>query len=116
MAARYQPYGGSVNPQDTTRRPRRGRRRTAAGVVAMLSILALLLAACSSSKKSTAGTAGTSAAGGSSSSDAGLAAAQALVAKYSQQPTQIPASTPIGKPIPKGKTVVFVSCGTPNCS
>jgi len=84
----------------------------------MLTAMALVLAACSSSKSKTTGTTGTSGAAGTSaaSTDSGLAAAQALVAKYSQQPTQIPASTPIGKPIPKGKTVVFVSCGTPNCS
>ncbi len=105
-----------MNPQDTARRARSGRRRTAASAIAMLAATALLLSACSSSKS---GATGTTSAGGSTSSgssDAGMAAAQALVDKYSQQPTTIPASTPIGKPIPKGKTVVFVSCGTPNCS
>jgi ribose transport system substrate-binding protein len=80
------------------------------------------LAACSSSKTSKSATDGGGGGGGggggttSSASSPGVAAAQALVAQYSQQPTKIPASEPIGKPIPKGKTVVFVSCGTPNCS
>jgi ABC-type sugar transport system substrate-binding protein len=100
-----------VNPQDTARRPKRGRRRTATGAIAILTAVALLLAACSSSKKT-----GTGTSAGDSSNTAGMAAATALVTKYSQQPTQIPASTPIGKPVPKGKTLVFVSCGTPNCS
>ena len=110
------PHGGSVNPQDTTRRPPRCGRRAAAGAIAMLSVVVLALAACSSSNSgsNSTGTSGGSTIG--ASTDAGLAAAQKLVDTYSQQPTKIPASVPIGKPIPKGKTVVFVSCGTPNCS
>ncbi len=102
-----------MNPQDTTRRTRRGRRRTAAGAIAILVAGALLLAGCSSSSGGSTGNGGGTNGAGDS---AGLAAEQALVDKYSQQPTEIPASEPIGKPVPKGKTVVFVSCGTPNCS
>ncbi len=82
----------------------------------MLTAAALVLAGCSSSKSGASDNSSTGGSTGSGSSDSGLAAAQALVDKYSQQPTQIPASAPVGKPIPKGKTVVFVSCGTPNCS
>jgi ABC-type sugar transport system substrate-binding protein len=89
----------------------------------MLTATALTLAGCSSSSKTSSDSAAktggsSSSAGGASSAsgNSGLVAAQALVDKYSKQPTQVPASTPVGKPIPQGKTVVFVSCGTPNCS
>jgi ABC-type sugar transport system substrate-binding protein len=86
-------------------------------MLAMLSATALLVSSCSSSKSGSTSTNTSGSTGSTSASaDSGLAAAQALVDKYSQQPKTIPATTPIGKPIPKGKTIVFVSCGTPNCA
>jgi ABC-type sugar transport system substrate-binding protein len=109
-------------------RPKRGRQRyVLLGVV--VAIFALVLSACSSSKSST--TASSPAAGASSSSapaasgapasgsggaTTGLAAAQAMVAKYSVRPTTIPVPTPVGATVPKGKTVYFISCGTPECT
>jgi ABC-type sugar transport system substrate-binding protein len=109
-----------VHSHNVTSRPAAKRRRRALlGAIAALSAV-VLVAACGSSggsgSSSGAGASSSSGAGASSSSQAGLAAAEALVSKYSQQPTTIPAHGVIGKPIPKGKTVVFVSCGTPNCS
>lgn len=80
------------------------------GAVAVALVLALLASACG-------GSGGGNTSGANAGTDsAGTAAAKALVDKYSKQPTTIPANQPIGKPIPKGKTVVFVSCGTPNCA
>jgi ABC-type sugar transport system substrate-binding protein len=108
-------------------RSQRGRKRYVLfGVV--VAILALILSACSSSKSST--TASSPAAGASSSAPAasgapatgsggastGVAAAQAMVAKYSVRPTTIPVTTPVGATVPKGKTVYFISCGTPECA
>lgn len=39
-----------------------------------------------------------------------------MVEKYSVRPTTIPVTAPVGKPVPKGKTVYFISCGTPECA
>jgi ribose transport system substrate-binding protein len=111
-----------THSDNTSRSAWRGRRMIAAAAAALA--LATSLAACSSS-----GSGGTSTppvsnppasngGGGTSAAttDAGLAVAQAMVAKFSKQPTSIPIKTPIGKPIPKGKLIEFVSCGTPNCA
>ena len=46
----------------------------------------------------------------------GIAKAQALYNGYLKRPTQIPNSTPIDKPIPKGKKITFIACGTPSCN
>ncbi len=87
--------------------PKSARGRRLVAVVAAVGLAALSLAACSSSKSTkTSGTA----------DSAGLTAAKALVAQYEKQPTAIPITTPIGKPIPSGKTIQFIGCGTPNCA
>jgi ribose transport system substrate-binding protein len=39
-----------------------------------------------------------------------------MVAQYSVRPTTIPVTTPVGATVPKGKTVYFISCGTPECA
>jgi ribose transport system substrate-binding protein len=97
-------------------------------VGALVAAVALVLSGCSSSgsgststgapqtsaASSSAGSSGSSASGGSGGSEA--AAAQAFVAKYSQRPTKIPITTKVGKPVPKGKTIYFISCGTPECA
>jgi ABC-type sugar transport system substrate-binding protein len=91
-------------------------------VGALVVSAALALSACSSSGSSTktsgaatggaTGSASASAGGGNS----GIAAAKAFVAKYSKRPTTIPVTEKVGAPVPKGKTVFFISCGTPECS
>lgn len=106
-------------------RPLQGRRtgRRLYYLVGTL-LVALSLAACSSSSKSSTGTtsnttvaagsATTAASSGSGSS--ALQQAEALVAKYSVQPTQITDTAKITKPIPKGKTIYFIPCGpNPEC-
>jgi ribose transport system substrate-binding protein len=72
----------------------------------------LLVAACSSTSASSSGS------GKLSSADqAGLAKAKADIAKAETRPTQITTTGKIGKPIPKGKTVDFITCGaTPECT
>ena len=69
----------------------------------------------SSSSSSASGSSSTSAASGSSA-NSGVAAAQAVATKYEQTPTQISITTPIGKPVPKGKMIDFVDCGIPTCA
>jgi ribose transport system substrate-binding protein len=77
----------------------------------MMAVALIALAACGSSSSSDDG--------GSSSGSvdkAGLKKATDAVAEFSKRPTQIPNSDPISKPIPKGKDIVFLSCGTSTCN
>jgi ABC-type sugar transport system substrate-binding protein len=46
---------------------------------------------------------------------AGLAKAKALVAQASVRPTDVGLAGPVGKAIPTGKKVVFISCGVQAC-
>src|SRR5690242_7543637 len=55
---------------------------------------------------------GSAAAGGGG---AGVAQALALAQKSTTRPTNIGLTTPIGKPVPTGKKVVFISCGVAAC-
>ncbi|MFR9804104.1 sugar ABC transporter substrate-binding protein [Pseudonocardia sp. RS010] len=60
--------------------------------------------------------------GGGTSSDAPVAAssansvtpdaAKADLAEYTKRPTTIPLTTPVSKPIPTGKKIAYISCGT----
>jgi ABC-type sugar transport system substrate-binding protein len=62
---------------------------------------------------------GSSSGGGSTDSGsnaAGLAQAQAVVKQASARPSAIPVTEPIGKPVPAGKKVVFISCGVEACA
>jgi ABC-type sugar transport system substrate-binding protein len=56
---------------------------------------------------------GGSAAGGGGG--AGVAEALALAQKAATRPTSIGLTKPIGKPVPTGKKVVFISCGVQAC-
>lgn len=88
----------------------------------LLAVMAtLVLAACSSSSSSSSGTASSgssssSSSGLSSADQAGLAKAEALVASQSQRPTTITDTTKVTKPIPKGLTIDFIPCGSPECT
>jgi ABC-type sugar transport system substrate-binding protein len=52
---------------------------------------------------------------GNGAGTAGVAEAQALVSKGSARPTSVGLTKPVGKAIPKGKKVVFISCGAQAC-
>ncbi len=91
----------------------------------LLAVVATLsLAACSSSNSSGSSSSGTASSGSSSSSSsglsssdqAGLAKAEALVASQTQRPTTITDTTKVTKPIPKGLTIDFIPCGSPECT
>jgi ribose transport system substrate-binding protein len=84
----------------------------------------LVAAACggdnkSSSSATTAAAGTTAAVSGSAttaaSGSSGLAQAQALVAQYTDRPTKLDLTTPVGKPIPTGKTIYQVTCGAEAC-
>jgi ABC-type sugar transport system substrate-binding protein len=95
-----------------------------------LMVLAAIIAGCgsssSSSSSTTASTAATTSAATTSTAPtitsasqlpaSGLARAEAGVALYTQHPTQIPVTTPVGKPIPTGKTIDVLNCGIPYCN
>jgi ABC-type sugar transport system substrate-binding protein len=98
----------------TTRRPRWPARR----LVALFAVAAtvLLAAACDSSSSGSSGS-GSDKSKLTSADQAGLAKAQADLAKAEARPTQITSTGKITKPIPKGKTVYFITCGsTPECT
>jgi ABC-type sugar transport system substrate-binding protein len=97
-------------------RSRRPVRRIIASLAVALAVL--LIAACSSSGGSASGTTGSGGGSKLSAADtAGLAKAEAVLAKYGLQPTQITSTGKITKPIPKGLTVDFITCGaTPECT
>lgn len=83
------------------------RGRNKGGALAILLAAVLVTAsACGSSDDSSS----------SSVDTAGLKAAEATVAKASERPTTIPVTEPVGKPIPTGKKITFVSCGVEACA
>jgi ribose transport system substrate-binding protein len=60
--------------------------------------------------------------GGSSSSSAGkdtnpaMAAVEKSVQAHEKPPSTIGPTQPVGKPIPKGKKLIFINCGAPACA
>lgn len=100
----------------------------AAAVLCMIG-LALVIAGCgggSSSSSSSSGGSTESSEGstggstsesseGSSSSESAFPKAAEANAEYEERPTTIGIETPVGKPIPKGKTIDFIQCGVPAC-
>ena len=79
------------------------------GVAAVGAALAVGVAACGSSDKNS----GSGSSNGASSST--LSQAQAVLAQGARRPSEITVSTPINKPIPTGKKIAFISCGTSQC-
>jgi ABC-type sugar transport system substrate-binding protein len=83
--------------------------RRLAGLSAVGGAVALVAAGCGSSSSSSSSG---SAAG---SSSAGVTQAQQIVTQAQQRPSAITVTTPIGKPVPTGKKLVFISCGASQC-
>ncbi|MFZ0380004.1 MAG: substrate-binding domain-containing protein [Solirubrobacteraceae bacterium] len=94
--------------------PAWSRIRRAAVLAVMAAVLAAAVAACGSTSSSSSKTASTAAAT-SSASSAGVTQAAQIVAQASQRPTAITVTTPVGKAIPSGKKIVFISCGAAEC-
>jgi ribose transport system substrate-binding protein len=100
----------------------------AAAVLCMIG-LALVIAGCgggSSSSSTSSGASTESSEGssggstsesseGSSSSETAFPNAAKANEEFEERPTSIGIETPVGKPIPKGKTIDFIQCGVPAC-
>jgi ribose transport system substrate-binding protein len=71
--------------------------------------IALLLTACSSTKSEDAPN------GDGPKADSVQAEAESLIKDVIARPTSIGITTPVGKPIPKGKTVAFMTCSLSSC-
>ncbi len=87
--------------------PARSRIRRAAGVAAGTLLVAAMAAGCGSSSSSSGGTAG--------NGNANVTAAEQQVAQAMQRPSSITVSAPVGKSVPAGKKIVFISCGVAVC-
>lgn len=81
---------------------------TRAGIL-FLGVGCLVLSSCSSRTSSD------SAKTTQASPPGNLQAVKASVAKLEQRPTSIGITTPIGAIIPKGKTIDYLECGSPEC-
>lgn len=98
----------------STPRTARGRLTPLLAVLALLALSAFVLAACGSDDSSSDSS--STAASTTSASDAGQKEVVALADQLSSRPTKIPVSTPVGKPIPTGKKIIWVNCGAPVCT
>ncbi|HEY2478636.1 MAG TPA: substrate-binding domain-containing protein [Solirubrobacterales bacterium] len=58
---------------------------------------------------------GSAGSGEGSSSETAFPAAAKANEEFEERPTTIGIETPVGKPIPKGKTIDFIQCGVPAC-
>ena len=90
--------------------PARSRVRRAAGVAAGTLMVAIVAAGCGSSSSSSGGSSS-----GGSTSGANVTAAQQVVTQAMQRPSSITVTQPVGKSVPTGKRVIFISCGLSVC-
>lgn len=79
------------------------------GAAAAVLLAGLLLAACGSSSS------GSGASVTSQASKSALTQAEAYVKLHKQAPATIPITQKLTKPVPSGKSVYYVNCGTPVC-
>ena len=92
------------------------RYRRVVGIAATGAVLAIAAAGCGSSGDNGSSTSGSSTPGSStSSSNSAVSQAQTVLAQGAQRPSEITVNKPIGKPIPSGKKLAFISCGTSQC-
>jgi ABC-type sugar transport system substrate-binding protein len=92
--------------------PASPRLRRILGVGAAIAGTAIIAAGCGSSSSSSSGSSSSS----SGTSGANVSQAQQIVSSAMQRPSTITVSTPVGKTVPTGKKVVFISCGVAQCA
>lgn len=94
------------------------RPRSPVRILMLLTALAAILAAAACGAGGSGSASPGSGSGKLSGADqAGLAKAEAFLAKAEARPAQITSTVKIAKPIPKGKTVYFITCGaSPECA
>jgi ABC-type sugar transport system substrate-binding protein len=85
--------------------------RRAVGVAAVGALLALVAAGCGSDDDNGTGNAAAS----EGATDSALSKAEAVMAEGTKRPTEGTVTKPIDKPIPSGKKIAFISCGTSQC-
>ncbi|MGP4043159.1 substrate-binding domain-containing protein [Streptomyces sp. 2A115] len=90
--------------------PGRAVRRALTAIVPVTALLALT--ACGGD---TTPAADASQAAAAAADSPGLAEARAAAEKYSERPTRIPVTKPVGKDIPTGKKIDFILCGVQSC-
>ena len=90
--------------------PASSRKRRAAGVAVSAVTVAIIAAGCGSSSSSSSASSNSS-----NVSGANVAAAQQLVTQAMKRPASITVSKPVGKAVPTGKKVVYISCGVSVC-
>jgi ABC-type sugar transport system substrate-binding protein len=83
--------------------------------LAVAAAVALPIAACGSSNDDSSG-GGSQKATTQAATDPQLAEAKKSVDEHIKAPTAIGPTVPIGKPIPKGKKIVYVNCGAEACT
>jgi ribose transport system substrate-binding protein len=69
-------------------------------------VFALVVAGCGDSNSSSS----------DEDTDSAFPAAAKRSAEFEERPTSVGIKTPVGKPIPKGKTIDFIECGVPACA
>lgn len=89
------------------------------GLLVLASVV--FIAACGGGGSSTTSSSTEPASGGetenaSEGGSAGLAEAEKIVSEHEQRPAEIGVKTPIKKPIPKGKTLIYINCGAEACT
>jgi ribose transport system substrate-binding protein len=92
------------------------RRRTSSGAVALACIVVMVAGCSSSSSSSPAAASSAPSASSSAAASASVSPAAGGVGTVTTRPTSIPLTTPLGGPVPKGKTVDVVTCGVPACT
>ncbi len=95
--------------------PAWSRIRRAAVLALIAAALAAAVAACGSSSSSSSTTASNAAATNSGSASGASSQATQIVAQASQRPSVITVTAPVGKTVPSGKKIVFISCGAAQC-
>jgi ABC-type sugar transport system substrate-binding protein len=84
-------------------------------LLAVIAAVGLVAAGCGSSGSSNSSSTAASGSSGGSVPE-GVALAQSVVKKASTRPTTLTVTQPIGKTVPAGKKVVFISCGVEACN
>lgn len=102
--------------QVTIRGPRSGVKLA---LPALTLVVAVAVGACGSSSSATSsgiGSTSSASEAATSASATSTSGASSALAAATTRPSQIPVMTPIGKPIPKGKTIVYVPSPSPSAT
>jgi ribose transport system substrate-binding protein len=91
------------------------RYRRAASLAAIAASLVIAAAGCGSSSDDSGSNTSSGSSASTTSGNSALTEAKSVLAQGAKRPTEITVKTPIGKTIPSGKKLAFISCGTSQC-